>query len=41
VPEHIRGYGHVKLRHLAQAKAQETKLLAAFRSPSPVVTAAE
>jgi indolepyruvate ferredoxin oxidoreductase len=41
VPEHIRGYGHVKARHLAQAKAQEAKLLAAFRSPAPAVSAAE
>jgi indolepyruvate ferredoxin oxidoreductase len=32
IPEHIRGYGHVKERHLKQAKAKEAELLAAFRS---------
>ena len=31
IPEHIRGYGHVKERHLKQAKAKEAELLAAFR----------
>ena len=31
IPEHIRGYGHVKVRHLRQAKAEEAELLAAFR----------
>ncbi|MBK9114477.1 MAG: indolepyruvate ferredoxin oxidoreductase family protein [Betaproteobacteria bacterium] len=33
VPEHIRGYGHVKERHVRTAKAREAALLAAFRSP--------
>ncbi|MFO1314746.1 MAG: indolepyruvate ferredoxin oxidoreductase family protein [Burkholderiales bacterium] len=33
VPEHIRGYGHVKERHVQTAKMRETALLAAFRSP--------
>ena len=33
IPEDIRGYGHVKERHLAEAKALEAKLLAQFRSP--------
>ena len=33
VPEHIRGYGHVKARHVAAAKTREAALLAAFRSP--------
>ena len=28
VPEHIRGYGHVKEAHLAKAKAREAELLA-------------
>jgi indolepyruvate ferredoxin oxidoreductase len=32
VPEHIRGYGHVKERHLAEAKAREAELVAAFRA---------
>jgi len=33
IPEHIRGYGHVKDRHLKEAKAREAKLLATFRAP--------
>ena len=36
IPEHIRGYGHVKERHLAAAKAKEAELLAAFRAAKPV-----
>ena len=32
VPEHIRGYGHVKERHAKDAKARETVLLGEFRS---------
>jgi len=32
VPEYIRGYGHVKERHLKEAKAREADLVAAFRS---------
>jgi indolepyruvate ferredoxin oxidoreductase len=35
VPEHIRGYGHVKLRHLADAKPREAALLERFRATSP------
>jgi indolepyruvate ferredoxin oxidoreductase len=35
IPEEIRGFGHVKLRHLNVAKAKEAELLAAFRSPAP------
>ena len=35
VPEHIRGYGHVKLRHVQAAKAKEAELLAAFRASTP------
>ncbi len=41
LPEHIRGFGHVKQRHLEQAKAREAALLQAFRSPEPAQTAAE
>ncbi len=41
VPERIRGYGHVKERNLAAAKAREAALLAAFRSPASRATAAE
>jgi indolepyruvate ferredoxin oxidoreductase len=33
IPERIRGFGHVKLRHLVAAKAEETELLGRFRSP--------
>jgi indolepyruvate ferredoxin oxidoreductase len=35
VPEHIRGYGHVKDAHLTTAKTREAALLAAFRAPVP------
>ena len=41
IPERIRGFGHVKQRHLAAAKADEAALLAAFRDPSPRASAAE
>ena len=41
VPEHIRGYGHVKLRHLKDAKAREAALLARFRQGAPARQAAE
>lgn len=33
VPEHIRGYGHVKEKHLKEAKAHEAQLLERFRLP--------
>jgi len=33
IPEKIRGYGHVKARHLTAAKREEADLLAKFRSP--------
>lgn len=36
VPEHIRGYGHVKHRHVVAAKKKEAELLAAFRDARPV-----
>jgi indolepyruvate ferredoxin oxidoreductase len=37
IPEDIRGYGHVKERHLKVAKEKEAALLAAFHAPaSPV-----
>jgi indolepyruvate ferredoxin oxidoreductase len=35
IPEKIRGYGHVKARHLDAAKREEKDLLAKFRSPKP------
>jgi len=31
IPEEIRGYGHVKARHLEQARAKQVELLARFR----------
>ncbi len=34
VPEHIRGYGHVKEAHLHQAKAREVELLAQWQAPA-------
>jgi indolepyruvate ferredoxin oxidoreductase len=33
VPENIRGYGHVKSRHLADAKKREAELLEQWRNP--------
>jgi len=42
IPEEIRGFGHVKERHLKAAKAKEASLLAAFRAPAaPQLSAAE
>ena len=42
IPEKIRGFGHVKLRHLEAAKAEEQDLLARFRNPpAPTAVAAE
>jgi indolepyruvate ferredoxin oxidoreductase len=46
IPEHIRGYGHVKERHLADAKKREAELLARFRAErapqaTPVLAAAD
>jgi len=40
IPEHIRGYGHVKERFLGEAKKKEAGLLAEFRAaraPSPTI----
>ena len=41
IPERIRGYGHVKERHLTEAKAHEADLLAAWRRPDAMPSAAE
>ena len=42
LPEKIRGFGHVKLRHLKAAKAEEAVLLEQFRAtPTPLLKAAE
>ena len=35
LPLTMRGYGHVKERHVAQAKAKEAELLALFRGAVP------
>jgi indolepyruvate ferredoxin oxidoreductase len=35
IPEKIRGYGHVKMRHLKAAKADEAALLEQFRAGTP------
>ena len=40
IPEEIRGYGHVKERHLGIAKAKQADLMTAFRSPEKVRSAA-
>jgi len=42
IPEKIRGFGHVKIRHLQAAKADEAALLEQFRGgPRPLLRAAE
>jgi indolepyruvate ferredoxin oxidoreductase len=41
LPEKIRGFGPVKLRHLSAVKDEEAKLMAALVSPSTMVSAAE
>jgi indolepyruvate ferredoxin oxidoreductase len=42
IPEKIRGYGHVKARHLKAARAEEAALLEQFRTaPPPLLKAAE
>src|SRR5690606_11426313 len=40
IPEHIRGYGHVKEAHLHNAKAREAELLAQWNNPLRIVQAA-
>jgi len=40
IPEDIRGYGHVKERHLKAAKAKEATLLASFGAPPGATRAA-
>jgi indolepyruvate ferredoxin oxidoreductase len=37
IPEKIRGFGHVKERHLTAAKADEAALLEQFRSGAPTL----
>ena len=42
IPEQIRGFGHVKTRHLEEAKRTEAVLLAKLRNqPAPATQAAE
>jgi len=41
IPEYIRGYGHVKERHLKDAKAREAALLERFRSPAQAAVEAK
>src|SRR3954462_15626991 len=42
IPEKIRGFGHVKMRHFKAAKADEAVLLDQFRAgPAPLLKAAE
>lgn len=42
IPEKIRGYGPVKMRHLKAAKAQEAELFEQFRAGAePMLKAAE
>ncbi len=41
VPEYIRGFGHVKERHIAGARSREAQALAAFRDPAAARLAAE
>jgi indolepyruvate ferredoxin oxidoreductase len=35
IPEHIRGYGYVKHRHIDAARVRQDELLAAFRASRP------
>jgi indolepyruvate ferredoxin oxidoreductase len=40
IPEHIRGFGHIKEEHLVEARKQREKLLAAWRDPVAAAVAA-
>jgi indolepyruvate ferredoxin oxidoreductase len=41
IPEEIRGFGHVKERHLKAAKDKEASLLKEFDAPQPVPTSSQ
>ena len=41
LPEHIRGFGHVKAQHLADVRQREAAMLEMFRHPQAEKTAAE
>jgi indolepyruvate ferredoxin oxidoreductase len=40
IPDRIRGFGHIKRRHLDEAKKKEAELLAAFHTSRPAAKAA-
>jgi indolepyruvate ferredoxin oxidoreductase len=40
IPDRIRGFGHIKRRHLNEARKREAELLAAFRASRPAAKAA-
>jgi indolepyruvate ferredoxin oxidoreductase len=40
IPEHIRGYGHIKEEHLVEARKRQDQLLTAWRNPEVARTAA-
>ena len=40
IPEHIRGYGHIKEAHLAKARARWDELIAMWRTPPAARAAA-
>jgi indolepyruvate ferredoxin oxidoreductase len=41
IPDKIRGFGHVKEHHIAEARKKEAELLAAWRAPGAKASAAE
>jgi len=41
LPMKIRGYGHLKEKAVAEAKAREAELMQSYRNPAPQATAAE
>ena len=41
LPERIRGFGHIKARHIAAVEPERERLLGEFRSPAAVKLAAE
>ncbi len=41
LPEKIRGFGHIKDSNIARAKAEQENLLAQYRAPAAVLSAAE
>ncbi len=41
LPEKIRGFGHVKARHIAAVDVERERLYAEFRDPASVKLAAE